>query len=69
MDDPYPVEVDQKVGNGTFLIVGFKKDFIPFNMAEFHVTLCRWDVDESLLYIYQLEREKREKGKLLYTAF
>ena len=49
MEDPDPVEVDQKVGNGAFLVVGFKKDFVPFNLTEFHVTLGRWDIDESLL--------------------
>ena len=60
MDNPYPVEVDQKVGNGAFLIVGFKKNFIPLNMTEFHVTLCRRDVDESLLYI-SIREEKEIK--------
>ena len=61
MDDPYPVEVDQKVGNGAFLIVGFKKDFFPINMTEFHVTLCRWDIDKSLLYI-SIREEKEDKN-------
>ena len=49
MEDPDAIKVDQKVGSGAFFIVGFKKDFIPFNLTKFHETLGRWDIDESLL--------------------
>ena len=66
MDDPYPVEVDQKVGNRAFLIVGFKKDFIPVNMAEFHITLCRWDIDKTLLYV-SISKDKEDKTETLHT--
>ena len=64
MDDPYPIKVDQKVGNRAFLTVGFKKGFIPFNLTEFHVTLGRWDIDESLLYRYIREKKRREETKV-----
>ena len=60
VDDPYPVKVDQKVGKGAFLIVGFKKDLFPFNLTEFHVTLGRWDVDEPLLYTHIREEERKK---------
>jgi len=32
------------MSKGVFLIVAFKKDFIPFDLTEFHVTLGRRDV-------------------------
>ena len=41
MDDPDTIEVDDKVTNGTFLIIGLEKCSIPVYTIEPHKPL-RW---------------------------
>lgn len=39
------------------------KKIITINMAEFHVTLCRWDIDKSFLYISVRDFFKKDKNR------
>jgi len=49
MNNPHAVEVDQKVSEGTFLIVCLEEHTIPVDAAEFHESLWRWNINESCL--------------------
>ncbi len=48
MENPDPVEVDEEMGNGALFKISFEENTVPFDLAEFHKTLRRRDVDQPL---------------------
>jgi len=53
------------MSKGAFLIVGFKKDFIPFDLTEFWAG----GISTSHCYVYRLARREQEIKTALYVNF
>ena len=49
MEDPDTVEIDEEVSRRSLLEVGLEEHFVPVDLAELHVPLRGWKVNESLL--------------------
>lgn len=49
MENPYAIEINQKMEDGTPLKVRLEKDAIPFNAAELHEALGRRYINKTSL--------------------
>ena len=49
VQNPHPVEVDQKMCEGAFLIISLEEYTIPVNTTELRKALCRGHIHETCL--------------------
>jgi hypothetical protein len=47
VENPDAVEINEEVSHGPLLKVGLEENFVPFDLAEFRVSLRRGHINET----------------------